>query len=116
MSIEKNKDKNKLRKIINWILNILIIIFGIGAVYMIIDRIFGNSPTDFQIILWISGFLGSSIIKLFNVVYMINREIGEVKTELKFGVRNGFKGVKKDINEVKVEVHEIKNLLNKNKK
>ncbi len=107
--------KSKLMRIINWILNILIIILLIIGVYMFYDRFFGNSPTDFQFILWLFGIFGTAIIKLYGLVYGINREIGEVKIELKFGVRNGFKNVKEDINELKNGVQEIKNLLTRRK-
>lgn len=95
--------KNKKLKIINWILNILIIIFIIVGVYLFLARILGSSPTDFHFILWIVGLFVSVILKLFNLTYTLNREVGE----LNVGVKNGFKNVKTDIIDVKENLHKF---------
>lgn len=91
----------KLMKIWNWILNILIVVFLIIVIYMFLARIFGNSPTDFQLISGSFGLVGMIVVKLFTLIYGINREVGEIKTELRVGVRSGFKKIKNDIQEIK---------------
>ncbi len=115
--------KSKLMKVIDWVLNILILVFLIGTIYMILWKIFGDSPTDFQVISWVVGLFGAAVFKLFTFTYSINREVGE----LKIGVRNGFGGVregfrrvkedigslKKDIGSLKEDIHEIKDLVKK---
>lgn len=81
------------RKIFNWILNILLVILlGVG-IYLFLTRILGHSPTDFQLILWIAGFSGTALLKIFNMIYNINREIGEIK----IGVMEGFGKIKQDM-------------------
>jgi len=80
MSNKKNSEI-KLRKMLNWILNILIIILVIVVVYLFIDRIFGNSPTDFQLISGTFSLLGLLILKLFTLIYIANRELGEINLE-----------------------------------
>jgi len=79
-------------KIINWILNILLIVFLITGIYLFITRIFGHSPTDFQLILWLLGFFSTTILKIFTLIYNLNREIGEIKIQIK----EGFKKIKED--------------------
>jgi len=101
----KDKEKTKFMKTISLILNILIIIFLIGTIYVFLWRIFGNSPTDFQVISWVVGLFSVVIFKLFTFTYNMNREISELKT----GVKNGFKRIKEDI-------QEIKTLIKKNEK
>lgn len=86
------KQKN-FRKLINWILNIIIVIFLILVVYMFLARIFGNSPTDFQIISGVVGLFGAFIIKLFSNFGNLNREVGEMKV----GMKNSFEKVRGDI-------------------
>ena len=83
----------KLRRFVNWLLNLLLIIFVVIGVYLFYDKFFVGSPTDFQFILWLLGISSTSIIKLFTLLYGLNREVGE----LKIGVRSGFGGIKKDI-------------------
>ncbi len=95
--------KKKLMKIINWILNILIIIFAIIVVYVLIDRIFGNSPTDFELMTYILGLYGMTILKLFTLIYGVNREIGE----LKINVRNGFNKIKEDMKRIENKIDNL---------
>lgn len=95
----------KLKRMINWILNLLLIVFFIIVIYLILERVFGNSPTDFQLILWISGFFGTAILKIFNLIYDINRETGELKTN----VKNGFDRIKIDIRLIN---NKLDNLIN----
>ena len=82
---------------------------------MFYDKFFGGSPTDFQFILWAFTIFGTAIIKLFNMIYGINREVGEIKTELKVGVRGGFNKIKEDIKKLSDNVQEIKSLVKKRK-
>src|SRR3989338_1808805 len=96
MSKDKKDSERKLRKILNWILNILIIILLIVVGYLFIDRIFCNSPTDFQLISGTFSLLGLLILKLFTLIYSANRELGEIKV----GVKNGFEKVKQEFNQI----------------
>lgn len=105
---EKTKTENK-RKILNWILNIILIILAIIGVYLFLARIFGSSPTDFHLLLWISGFFGTAILKIFSMIYGLNRETGE----LKIGVKSSFKKFKTDISEIKQDINNIKQNINK---
>ena len=85
-------------KVINWVLNILLVVFFIGTIYVILWKIFGDSPTDFQVISWVVGLFGVAVFKLFSLIYSMNREVGEIK----IGVRNGFKRIKEDMQEIKI--------------
>jgi len=103
------EQKNNLKKAFNWILNLLLIILLIIGIYMFYDKIFRGSPTDFQFILWIAGFFGAAIFKIFNLIYGINREIGELKIgELKIGVKSGFNKIKNDISNINNNLQDIK--------
>lgn len=101
--------KSKLIKVIDWILNILLIIFLIGSISMILWKIFGNSPTDFQVISWVVGLFSMVIFKLFIFTYNMNREVGELKT----GVRSGFGSVREDFRRVKEDIEKMDNSLHK---
>ena len=85
------------RKIFNWILNLALIILLAIGLYLFLTRIFGHSPTDFQLIIWIAGFFGTALLKIFSIVYGINREIGE----LKIRIQEGFIKIKNDIGGIK---------------
>ena len=100
MKKENKQIKEKKRKIINWILNLLLIILLIIGAYLLITRILGHSPTDFQIILWMVGFFGTAILKTFSLIYGLNREIGELKTNIK----NSFDKIRVDIKDIKIMV------------
>lgn len=102
-------NQNKLRKIFDWILNIILIILLIIGIYMFYQRFFGGSPTDLHFILWIAGFFSVAILKLFNLVYGINREIGEIKV----GVRSGFEKIKIDIHGIKINMGDVNTRLNR---
>lgn len=99
--------KSKLIKVIDWVLNILILVFLIGTIYMILWRILGDSPTDFQVISWAVGLFGAAVFKLFTFTYNMNREVGE----LKIGVKDGFRRIKEDIGSLKEDIREIKKLV-----
>ncbi len=89
--------KSKLMKVIDWILNILIVVFFIGTVYMILWRVFGDSPTEFQVVSWIIGLLSMAVFRLFTLIYGVNREVGEIKV----GVKSGFRKIKDDMGLIK---------------
>lgn len=108
--------KSKLMKVIDWALNILIVVFLIGTIYMILWRILGDSPTDFQVISWAVGLFGAAVFKLFSFTYNMNREVGELKTGVRNGfgsVKEGFRRVKEDIGSLKEDMQEIKMLIKK---
>ena len=92
----KIETQNK-RKTLNWILNILLIILLVVGAYLFFTKIFGSSQTDFQLIIWLFGFFGIAILKIFNLIYGLNREIGE----LKISVRESFGKIRKDIEDIK---------------
>jgi len=94
-------------KLVNWILNIIIVIFLILVVYMFLARIFGNSPTDFQIISGVVGLFGAFIIKLFNNFSNLNREVGEIK----IGMKNSFEKVREDFVRVREDISDLKELI-----
>jgi len=96
-------------KVINWVLNILLVVFLAGTVYVFLLRIFGNSPTDFEVISWVVGLFSIAVFKLFTFTYKLNREVGEIKV----GVRNGFGRIKEDVGEIRRDINEIKNLVRK---
>lgn len=91
-----NQDKKKI-DIFDTILNIIIILLTILAIYWFIQLIFGSTPSvsDFNFIL--ITILASFFIKLY-------REVGETKVEMKnnfSGIKNGFVNIKKDMNLIK---------------
>lgn len=94
-------------KVINWVLNILLVVFLAGTVYVFLLRIFGNSPTDFEVISWAVGLFSIAVFKLFTFTYKLNREVGEIK----IGVRNGFGRIKGDIESLREDMQEIKILI-----
>jgi len=95
-----------------------IMLFGIIIILliMIMTRIFRHSATEIQIYLgFISGFLiiTGFIIKSLNNFSNLNREVGEIKINMK----NSFEKVRIDINNLKSEVRaDINNLKNDIKK
>lgn len=88
------------KKVINWILNILIIILIIVGIYLFVTRILGHSPTDFQLILWLFGFLVAVILKISALIYGLNREIGEIKANIK----SSFNKIRIDLKEIKLKI------------
>lgn len=88
--------RDKKRKIINWILNILLIVLLIIGIYLFATRILGHSPTDFQLIIWLLGFFATAVLKVFSLVYNLNRELGEIKIQM----INSFKKVREDISKL----------------
>lgn len=83
-------------------------------IYFILWRIFGNSPTDFSVISSVLGFIGMAFLKIFTLIYGMNREVGELKTGVRNGfgsVREGFRRVKEDIGSLKEDIQEIKKLV-----
>lgn len=73
---------------INWTQVLSIILFVI-VVYMILTRLFGHSATDLAITVGL-------FVLLFINQYQLNREMGEIKSALKYG----FIKVKEDISRI----------------
>lgn len=72
------------------LIDIIIILLSILAVYFIITRIFGHSATDLTISVTLFTLLGG-------LLYKLNREIGEFKIK----TMNSFKMLKEDIESIK---------------
>lgn len=70
---------------------------------MVLWKIFGDSPTDFQIISWVIGLLSMVVFKLFSLMYSMNREVGE----LGIGVKGGFRRIKEDMQEIKILIKKV---------
>ena len=97
--------------IIITVLNIILIALLILGVYLFFDRIFGNSPTDFQLILWLAGFFGMALVKGATLMYDLNGEIGETKIKS----FHAFAKIKTDTKDIKREINNIKELVAKRK-
>ncbi len=92
---------------INW-LEILFWIVMIALFIMILSRLVGSSATDIQIYLGL--FTGlfiimGYIIKLIENNSSLNRELGEMKTNMV----NSFERVKSDMNKINEDISMIKN-------
>ena len=72
------------------IMDIIIILLFILAVYFILTRIFGHSATDITISITLFTLIGG-------LLYKLNREFGEFRIK----TIHAFKELKKDINEIK---------------
>jgi len=94
---EEKMTKESKRKILNWVLNIIIIALIILGVYLFWQRIFGHSPTDFQLISWLAGLFISVMLKMFSLIYSLNRETGELKIKS----FEAFNKIRIDINSIK---------------
>ena len=68
---------------------------------MIFARVFGSSPTDFQVVSSILGLYGMAVLKLFTLIYGLNREVGE----LKIGIKTSFEKIKTDTNNIKQNIN-----------
>lgn len=99
-------------KIWQWILNAILIGLLILGIYLFLDRIFGNSPTDFQLILWLLGFFGAGMVKGVSLIYNLNKEMGEIKIKS----FHAFKKIRSDVNNIKGDISEIKELFVKKKR
>jgi hypothetical protein len=65
-----------------WI-DALIIALFLLSVYLILTRLFGHSATDLQIIFSVFSIYTSALFYIFNFLYKMNRELGEIKTEIR---------------------------------
>jgi len=86
---------------------ILAIIFFLVSIYFIFLKIFGNSPTDLQVILTIATLLVSLLIFTIGSLYKLNREVGEFKINTK----NSFDRFKEDVTIIKETTEKIKKKL-----
>ncbi len=77
---------------INW-LEVLFWIIILLLLAMVLTRIFGHSATDVQIYL---AFISGLLVVMTQIVKM-NREIGEIKIQMK----NSFRKVRDDIEKLK---------------
>ncbi len=80
----------KRTNVFDIILNIIIILLGILIIYWFIQLIFGGSPS-------LSTFNSTLIIFLASFLIKVYREIGEIKTGLKYS----FDNIKKDLDLIK---------------
>lgn len=86
-----------MRKI-NW-LEILFWIILAVLIIMILTRIFGGSATDVQIYIAIT----TGMLTIMSYIVKMNREIGEIKIEMKHissGIKQGFIKIREDINKL----------------
>lgn len=98
MILTKLEDKDKMNK--KQILNILFWIFLIIGIIMIIWKIFGNSPTDIEILI---PFIIMILLKLWSN----NENIREVKYQVKLlekGTKSSFEKVRDDLNNIKLNL------------
>ena len=72
------------------LIDIVLIILFIIAVYFILTRVFGHSATDLTISVTLFTFLGG-------LLYKLNRELGEFKIKTK----NSFERLGDDMKEIK---------------
>ena len=79
------------------IVDILLIILFLLAVYFILTRLFGHSASDLAISVTLFTLVGG-------MLYKLNREFGEFKIR----VINTFSRLKEDVNEIKEAVTETK--------
>lgn len=78
-------------KLVDVMVNVLIIVLFIVAIYFILTRIFGHSATDLTIGITLFTFLGV-------LLYRLNREFGEFKIK---GI-NSFERLREDIKKIKL--------------
>lgn len=85
------------------LIDVLIVVLILLAIYLIMTRILGHSATDIQIFITFFLLLTSLIYKLTSSIYSLNREFGEFKIK----TMNSFKIMKEDIgglrNELKIK-------------
>lgn len=81
-------------------LEITALVFFLLAVYLILTTIFGNSATPIEVTITLIG--GLSVL-----IYRMNREIGEIKTNMK----HSFGKIKEDINLIRGDLGLIKKKL-----
>lgn len=87
-------------KLVDVIVNVLIIVLFIVAVYFILTRIFGHSATDLTIGITLFTFLGSLVFKMVHVMYGLNREFGEFRIK----TINSFERLREDIGKIKNKI------------
>lgn len=86
--------------LIQTIVNLIIIITAIIAIYWLILLILGNSPP-------LSQVNAMFIIMIVGILFTIYREIEEIKV----GMKHGFSKIKEDIVEIKNNINLIKKKL-----
>lgn len=87
----------KKLNILDIVVNIIIILAFILAVYWFIQLMLGGSPE-------LSEFNSVLIIMMIGMLFHLYREIGEMKVETKhisLGIKESFNKIKKDINLIK---------------
>lgn len=79
------------------LIDAMIIILFLLAVYFILTRIFGHSATELTISVTLFGILAGLIYKNMDKTSNLNREVGEIKIHMV----NSFKKVREDIGEIR---------------
>jgi len=79
------------------LIDAVIIVLTVIAFILIAQKLFGSSPTDMQVAISVFSLLSSFIIKLYFSHSRLNREVGEIKTEM----HHRFDAVEKSLLEIK---------------
>ena len=87
------------------IINLILYIFLIIAIYQIFLKIIGHSPIFETVIMSILGIL---IINSFRHEFLLGKSIGENK-EFKKNIEQSFNHIKEDIKIIKKEIEKIRN-------
>ena len=82
------------------VLDILFWVFLVIGVVMVLWRVFGNSPTDLQVVV---PFVIMGLVKVWNV--------NERQIKLEMGTKNGFSRIKQDFGLLKQDIDLIKERL-----
>mgnify|MGYP007077538691 CR=1 FL=1 len=83
-----------LNKLINLLVNVIVIVSAIIIIYWAIELLFGGSPTltEFNFLL---------IVMVMGILFKLYRELGEIKVGIKHSVTN----IRSDINLIKSKMN-----------
>jgi len=90
----------KKRNLLDIIINIIIILAFVLAVYWFIQLMFGHTPD-------LSDFNSILIVMIIGFLFHLYREVGEIKV----GIKHSFINIKEDINIIKTDDNLIKKKL-----
>lgn len=98
---DKKNSGRKSMKMLNWILNIIAWIALIIGIVFLLWKIFGNSPTDLQVII---PFIIFGIAKIW--------EINNNQKEFEFEVKLSFSKVKEDMKRIENKIDNLSSVGN----